>query len=236
MKIPKELKDLISQITGKRARAVIDHILEYGSVTTEEIEKMGYAHPPRAVRDVRENGVPIQTIRVRGKSGKIIAAYKFDDFDKIKNHKLGGRKVFSKQFKELLIKKDGFRCAICNEEYHERYLQIDHRVPYEVSGDDHEKLVNDYFMLICATCNRKKSWSCENCENWKGDKNKKICKNCFWSSPEEYKHIALEEMRRTDLVFKGEEIPVYEKLSTISKKNKSSLSKVIKDIIKKEVQ
>ncbi len=47
-------------IKGKRSRIVVDHILRHGSITTEDLEKYGYKHPPRAVRDVREQGLPLE--------------------------------------------------------------------------------------------------------------------------------------------------------------------------------
>ncbi len=56
---------LCEKVTAKRPRTVIDHIIKHGSITTEELRfRYGYDHPPRAVRDVRECGVPIETFRV----------------------------------------------------------------------------------------------------------------------------------------------------------------------------
>jgi hypothetical protein len=49
----------LKAVTNKRARIVIDHILEHGFITTEELEtQYGYKHPPRAARDVRGQGIP----------------------------------------------------------------------------------------------------------------------------------------------------------------------------------
>lgn len=56
---PKQFIELCQAVTAKRPKTVIDHILKYGQITTEELkEKYGYNHPPRAVRDVRESGIP----------------------------------------------------------------------------------------------------------------------------------------------------------------------------------
>ena len=53
---------LCAKVTAKRARTVIDHLLKHGSVTTEELQSIyGYDHPPRAIRDVRECDIPIET-------------------------------------------------------------------------------------------------------------------------------------------------------------------------------
>lgn len=54
----------------------------------------GYAHPPRAARDVRENGIPLKTLNVVSrKTGRVIGAYSFDT-DKPIAGRIGGRKAF----------------------------------------------------------------------------------------------------------------------------------------------
>ena len=61
---------------GKRPSIVIEHILKYGSVTTEDLEKKyGYKHPPRAIRDVKELGIPIVKTSAKSSDGKTIAEY-----------------------------------------------------------------------------------------------------------------------------------------------------------------
>jgi hypothetical protein len=76
-KIPKDFLALIERISNKRARIVIDHIMEHGFITTEDLEKKyGYNHPPRAARDVREAGIPLETYRIKSNDGmRNIAAY-----------------------------------------------------------------------------------------------------------------------------------------------------------------
>ncbi len=56
--------EMCAAVTAKRARAVIDHILAHGSVSTDDLQDMGYTHPPRAARDVREQGIPLDTLKV----------------------------------------------------------------------------------------------------------------------------------------------------------------------------
>ena len=57
-------------------------------ITTEDLEKeYGYNHPPRAARDVRETGIPLETFSVKSSSGKSIAAYKFGDLNKVQTEK-----------------------------------------------------------------------------------------------------------------------------------------------------
>ena len=78
--LPEGFLKKLRSVTAKRAKTVIDHILKHGSVTTEELSELyGYEHAPRAARDVRELGIPLETYRVEGKSGRRIAAYRFGD-------------------------------------------------------------------------------------------------------------------------------------------------------------
>ncbi len=76
--IPPEVLKILNSITAKRAKTVIDHILQHGQITTEELkQRYGYDHPPRAVRDVREQGVPLDTFKIKDSAGKTIGAYRF---------------------------------------------------------------------------------------------------------------------------------------------------------------
>ncbi len=228
---PKEFLEYLQSITNKRAKIVIDHILQHAFITTEDLENTyGYSHPPRAARDVREAGIPLITFNVKSKSGKSIAAYKFGDLAQLQTNRVAGRTIFSKDFKHALFEACSGRCQICNGQFEERYLQVDHRIPYEVGGDLTDKEIK-HFMLLCGSCNRAKSWSCEHCENWKRLKKPEICMECYWGSPEHYHHIALEEVRRLDLQWNGDEIQYYDALKIIADQNNIELPIFIKQII-----
>ncbi len=209
--LPDDFIQLCQLVTAKRPKAVIDHILEYGFVTTEELkQRYGYNHPPRAARDVREHGIPLETFRVTGSDGRRIAAYRFGDISKTRFSRLSGRTGLSKQLKDELIDKYGCKCFIYLEKVDKRELQIDHRVPFEVDGEP--ELEAESFMLLCGSANRAKSWSCEHCENWKSIKDKSICLSCYWAYPESYTHVAMQQVRRIDLMWQGDNIEIYEKL------------------------
>ena len=63
--------DKLNSVKDKRPRTVINHILRKGFITSQELKDLyGYNHPPRAIRDVRERGIPIITSRVRGADGR----------------------------------------------------------------------------------------------------------------------------------------------------------------------
>ena len=218
-------------VTAKRAKTVIDHILKHGRITTEDLKNLyGYDHPPRAARDVREQGIPLQTFRIAGAQGKSIAAYRFADPSKIRSGTLSGRKVFSK---ELLVARSGCRCDVCLTEYEARYLQVDHRVPYEVGGEGGGESAPEEFQLICGSCNRAKSWSCEHCANWTDDKHVKVCQTCYWASPEAYKHVALRPIRRLDVTWIGDETREYDQLARQAKKADQPLPEFVKAALRK---
>lgn len=221
---------LCRRVDAKRARTVIDHILEHGIITNEELSDLyGYDHPPRAIRDVRENGIPLITHSVISpKTGRRMGAYTFDDISKIKAGRVGGRKAFSRKFKHELIALYGSRDMITSEVIAERYLQIDHRVPYEVAGDHSSPLDARDFMLLDASSNRAKSWSCEHCDNFLRKRRTDICKACLWASPEDYSHIAETPSRRIELVWTGDEIAVFERLRVEAQASGIELAAYIK--------
>lgn len=56
--LPELFIQRLQSVTNKRARIVIDHILEHGFITTEELEKQyGYSHAHVALREVRRTDI-----------------------------------------------------------------------------------------------------------------------------------------------------------------------------------
>ncbi|MDO4295397.1 MAG: HNH endonuclease [bacterium] len=215
MNIPKDFKEKLDSVTNKRARFVIDTILEKGYCSTEDLRNGGYEHAPRAARDVRELEIPLETIHIKNSSGKTIAAYKLGNWEQAKNSnilaKTSGRTQLSEKLKIALIARYGCKCNLYGEIYPERLLQPDHRIPYEIGGDPDDMLNTDYFMLLSPSANRDKSWACEHCSNWKV-KNKNVCQSCYYAFPEHYTHIADAVERKIDLIFKEDEINLYEEI------------------------
>lgn len=233
-KLPKTFMAKLKAITKKRPRTVIDHILKHGFVTTEELKQMGYEHAPRAARDVREQGIPLETFRVKDSNGRSIAAYRFGDPSKTEDRlsKAAGRTMLSKALKKALIEKYGSKCFIYLQPMEERLLQVDHRVPFEIAGEQNEHDVN-CFMLLSPSANRAKSWTCEHCSNWE-QKNPDYCIKCFWAHPEDYTHVAGKEQRQIILTFTGDEIEDYIKLIELVGTDKAE--ETIKEMINKFVE
>lgn len=224
----------VNAVKNKRAKTVVQHILKYGSITTEDIKNYGYNHPPRAARDVREEGIPLETFYVKDSSGRRIAAYRFGDPAKVEDKlsKVRGRTVLSKALKKALIEKYGSRCFVYLQPMEERFLQIDHRIPYEIGGEQDEENL-DCYMLLCPSANRAKSWTCEHCLNWVR-KDASFCVKCFWANPEEYEHIAGKEQKQIIITFTGDEIEDYNKLIALVGIDKAE--ETIKDMVKKFIE
>lgn len=166
-----------------------------------------------------------------------MASYRFEDPSKIRNDRIDGRIAFPKNFKRELIEINGSKCGICCGDFEKRYLQIDHRIPYEVAGDPEgeERSPKDY-MLLDGSCNRAKSWSCEHCRNWIEIKDPDICNTCYWAQPESYKHIAMRNIRRLDVTWAEEEIDVYDELQKQAKSSGVPMPDYVKSALKNKLK
>jgi len=233
-KLPKDFLARLNAVTAKRPKTVIKFILEHGSITTEDLKALGYEHPPRAARDVREQGIPLETFRVKDSTGRSIAAYRFGKLSKAEDKlsKVSGRTVLSSALKKALIEKYGSKCFIYMQPMEERLLQIDHRVPYEIGGERGKSDI-DCYMLLSPSANRAKSWTCEHCPNWER-KNVDFCVSCFWAHPENYTHIADNEQRQIIITFSGDEIEDYNRLIALVGADKAE--QTIKEMIEKYIK
>jgi len=166
-----------------------------------------------------------------------MGAYTFDDPSKIKRGRIGGRKAFSKKFREQMLDHYGSRDAITGEKMDGRYLQIDHRIPYEVAGDNNGEtgeLDPADFMLLDASSNRAKSWSCEHCENFLKLHDPAMCQTCFWASPEAYEHVAGVPSRRLHISWTGAEVAEYEAIKDAAEAVGLKVSEYIKQLLAKQ--
>ncbi len=167
------------------------------------------------------------------KTGRRIAAYRFASPDQIIHGRIAGRSAFSKRFRDELIERYGSRDALTGERYEPRHLQIDHRVPYEIAGESvHHEDQPDAYMLLNASSQRAKSWSCEHCSNWREGRSEAICRSCFWAFPEHYTHIAGEQIRRIDIEWRGsEEVEVFERIRSQAEEEDRTVAALIKKLL-----
>jgi hypothetical protein len=225
-KIPAALLARIRRVTNKRARFVLDTIVKNGSVSTIDLKNAGYDHPPRAARDAVELGFALRRIQAKRADGQAIAAYIFDERELDPNKT--GRIVIAKKERDALIERNGSKCNICGGVHN---LQLDHRIPYEVAGESQRDEKGPH-QVLDGTCNRKKSWACEHCENLLKLKDFDICRSCYWASPEAYSHVAMKQERRVDLVWIGSEVATFERVEKEAERNHRSVAEEIKTKIR----
>jgi hypothetical protein len=231
--LPPEFLARLAAATAKRARTVIDHILKHGSISTEQLkDDYGYSHAPRAVRDVKEMGIPLERFAVVAKDGRTIAAYRFGNPNEMRAASTG-RRAFPAKFKKALIEAYGNKCAICTAEFTTPQLQIDHRVPYHVGGDSAGDLQSADYILVCRQCNRIKSWSCEHCKNWLEVGDPKVCLGCYWASPEKFTHVAMQKIRRLDITWVGRETASFDSMAKLASSAGLSAAEFAKELIKR---
>lgn len=235
-KLPKEFLAKLQAVTAKRAKRVIDHILKHGLVTTQELrDQYGYNHPPRGAQDVKDLGIPLKMVRVLGEDGRKIAAYTFGDPSQARFGALKGRVALSKKLKSALISSHGARCAITHEELAEKDLQIDHRIPYQVAGDNSGEPSPDDFMLLSRSANRSKSWACEHCDNFVNTRDPGVCATCYWANPSSYQHVALKPERRLDVAWTNDDTVVFDYFTKAAEKQGLSANMMLKELVKEYV-
>ncbi len=228
---------VIAEGKNKRAIAVLKVLLDKGTISTDDLQDLGYQHPPRAVGDVRDAGIPIITgSETSQKTGRRMAVYTFGDASHIQEGRIGGRSALPKAFKAALIQRYGSIDCITGAKLDERVLQIDHRIPYRISGDagleDHDV---ESYMLLDASSQRAKSWTCENCPNMKA-RDASVCKTCYWASPEDYKHVATEQIRRTDIAWQGKDVSVHDRLKRQADKDGSTVAELIRSLARQKTK
>ena len=222
--LPKELLERVAAVTNKRARFVLDSIVKNGRITTEEINREGYEHLPRAVQDAKDLGFRLKRINVKHTNGRTIGAYLFHEAE-LEAGK-SGRRLLPKKARDALIKAAGNKCRICGSKHN---LQVDHRVPYEVAGES-QRGEDQPYQILCGSCNRKRSWACEHCRNWLQDKVVDTCQSCYWAEPATYSHVAMLPQRRADIVWIGDEVNDFERIRVEAERNQTSVAEQIKQI------
>ena len=225
-------KRIVARGKNKRAVETLKALLDKGRVSTDEIQAMGYIHPPRAIADIRDLGVPIiTTMTTSEKTGKSMAVYTFGNPEDIREGRIGGRSAFSKSFKKDLVEHYGAVDHITRVPVDERVLQIDHRVPYRIAGEFRGATPNvGDFMLLDGSSQRAKSWSCENCPNMNAARAADTCRTCFWAFPENYTHIATKEYRRTDIVWRGKDVALHDLLKKQADKRNIDVAELLRRI------
>ncbi|WP_090970360.1 HNH endonuclease [Nocardioides exalbidus] len=195
-----------SQPMSARARKALEFMLEHGSVTTGDLKAAGYDHPPRAVRDVKDAGLMVES-KLVNVGGTRMSRYTLLD---TMSEGFVQRRPISNAFRNALFDQHDHRCAVCGEKFITRMLQADHRVPFAIGGDPAPEL--QHYMPLCGSDNRAKSMSCENCPNW-SVRDVDTCKTCYWHDPAHYSHVATVDERRLAITARGMDVANFDQLA-----------------------
>ena len=229
------IRDLAEEVTAKRPRTVIDHLFEFGSINTEELQELyGYTHPPRAIRDVREAGIPIESRRVVSPlTGRRITEYRFGHPDEVVHGRHAGRRALPASLKDRLIEEFGEVDQITGQQVPARMLQMDHRVPYEIAGDPKFPFDPSDFMLLDASTQRSKSTACTECPNMISERSVSTCLSCYWANPDDHQHVATLPVRRVDVVWHADEVADHDALVAFLRDRGVSVPAMIKSVVRR---
>ena len=229
-------EQMIAEGKNKRAVAVLKALLDKGTISTDELQALGYNHPPRAIGDVRDAGIPIVTGRtISKKTGRSMAVYSFGDPSQIQEGRIGGRSSLPKAFKAALIQRYGTADRITGATLDPRLLQIDHRVPYRIAADAGLSAHDvESYMLLDASSQRSKSWSCERCPNMTSARDPAVCKTCFWAYPENYQHIATQQIRRTHIVWQDHDVNVHDRLKALAERQGITVAELLRRLARQK--
>ena len=231
--MPKDLPESFIKkakaVTAKRAKTVIDHILKHGHITTEELKNLyGYNHPPRAVRDVREQGIPLETFRMHGqrqpKPRGLPLRRPFQD----SAGTLAGRKCFCKEFRERHwsnVTAASVACVLttpspCMQSTigaHMKWVAgggVRHRGFNLDGGLMRQVLVLRALQQLDGETGPEGSYDV-----------------LFGASPASYRHIAMRPVRRLELVWTEQEVAGFDKLSKAAQKRGMPLPDFIKTLL-----
>ena len=230
-----ELVEEILRRTSGRSRLVVKQILDHGFVTTTTLGSLNLDHPPRAAADVRDRGIPLLTV-TKSVDGKQVGHYRFPDKLTELDRNSSGRFAISKKFQKMVIDHYGDHDIFTGMKLARSSLQIDHRVPFRISGDPTSPFDIKDFMPVSAAMNRAKSWECEACPNW-NERSQATCESCYWAVPDQnYEHVATVPVRRLDLVWQADEVHEFERLLNYSKTIDDKITSVAKHVIAEALQ
>jgi hypothetical protein len=85
-------------------------------------------------------------------------------------------------------------------------------------------------MLLSPQMQRSKSWACEHCDNARVA-NLAICKTCYWASPDNYTHVALNDERRLELTFSEVDASIYDRLKLAAARMKITVHELAKRVL-----
>jgi hypothetical protein len=184
---------LLNPALSKRACCVRDLLLTQGWVTYAQIKPL-YDCYRRAKRDLIDVGLTLQAKTIHDGHGRT-TLFEFDPQAFAGQQE--SRLPLSAKDREELKRRFDYKCNLCSTPEHHRHLEADHRIGFDLVGNDLHKAEGlDAFQPLCAPCNDKRQRACMECPN----KDPDTCRSCRWAYPEKYAHVATRPERRAELV------------------------------------
>ena len=90
-------------------------------------------------------------------------------------------------------------------------------------------------MLLSASSQRAKSWSCEHCPNWRNGRDEAVCESCFGAFPDDHTHIAGNPVRRVDIEWRGSEVEIFERIRNRAESEDATVAAYIKRLAERAV-
>ena len=59
-----------------------------------------------------------------------------------------------------------------------------------------------------------------------------VCRSCFWAFPENYTHVAGEQVRRIDIEWRGAEVEAFERLRAQAEREDTTVAALLKKLSK----
>lgn len=229
--LDEEVKEAIAEVIdfmGKRPLLGLATLLEnHPQWTSGRLIKANYDHSPRVFGDLKDFGVPILAENMLGQNGERSHHYRLGSKEDIVRRPLKGRSTLRKKIKRELLAKFGCKDSLTEIEFPETSLQIDHRIPFRVSGDDPANLMVERFMLLSASSQRAKAMACKRCRNME-NAIQETCKTCYWASPEDYTHVEGTEAKVTTVIWHGDDKDLFSLLKQQATLNNKDLAEEIK--------
>ena len=158
--------------------------------STASQETRLYGDPSKTVDELRNEGFPRDTDQ--SERGTYINVSREDMYGNKQEHyqllnrqqsliDRVGRSQIPDKYKSKLYEKSNYTCMNCGQQYEQRYLAPDHRVPSIVEADNlNQHNFLDVLQTLCVRCNQVKRESCKKCQY------EHNCSQCAWAYPERY--------------------------------------------------
>lgn len=221
-----------------RAKAAADLLMEKGVITKYDFEEthVPVSQAPRAIRDLKDHGIPIETLRkISVPQAKTkVNRYTLGSIDNINTSMRYGRMYDPTGMKEKLAKLHGDVCVFCGKKLTAKDRELDHKLPVNIFGDlsPVERLNPDNYQLVCRGCNRLKREATSHGAFDDQREGMDIVKQNYWYDPVQYRKNRDDRLYAHNVIVwnTSKDIQAYKQISQYAKDSSKSFQEALKDI------